>query len=125
MNSGSFEQITTSWLIEKTGGLIKLEVYASRKSLTLALFQRAELRVAGGADQDDNSMVSIRDAGAWEPERPKSRARTAASGASRPDRRPWAFFKAVAALLLDDVGISLPLAAQDDPAPPLSPMFST
>jgi len=33
MNSGSFEQITSSRLIEKTGGLNKLEVYASRKGL--------------------------------------------------------------------------------------------
>ncbi|WP_256091544.1 SUMF1/EgtB/PvdO family nonheme iron enzyme, partial [Candidatus Thiosymbion oneisti] len=46
--------------------------------------------------------------------RPKSRARNAAPGAGRPDRRPWAFFKAVAALLLGSIGISLPLAAQDD-----------
>ena len=37
MNSGSFGQTTTSWLIEKTGGLIKLEVYASRKSLLVVL----------------------------------------------------------------------------------------
>ncbi len=57
--------------------------------------------------------------------RPKRRAGNAAPGAGRPSRRPWAFFKAVAALLLGGMGVSLPLAAQDDSVPPQSPAFST
>ena len=34
MNSGSFEQTTSSWLIEKTGGLNKLEIYAYRAKVS-------------------------------------------------------------------------------------------
>jgi len=44
MNSGSFEQTTTSWLIEKTGRLNKLEVYALCKGLML-IFYRSQVRL--------------------------------------------------------------------------------
>jgi len=42
MNSGFFEQTTTSWLIEKTGGLNKIgSLRISRKGLFLFFFVRA------------------------------------------------------------------------------------